>query len=172
MEGIKVLALAFILCGFQFYSAQCQSCTIEENVNGEVKVENVRTYNLLKCWTIPVPLGHFIHLQLKNMHQSGASCQQEYVKISIAGTSDVYQFCNSDTNRNPITAFDNVNVTHFVSTRQYIYTGFTLEYTIRAVECLNRNSFKCDNTTCVSEDKVCDGVKDCKNGEDEIGCGR
>ncbi|CAL1301475.1 unnamed protein product [Larinioides sclopetarius] len=39
-----------------------------------------------------------------------------------------------------------------------------------AVECLNRNSFKCDNITCVSEDKVCDGVKDCKNGEDEIGC--
>ncbi|CAL1301673.1 unnamed protein product [Larinioides sclopetarius] len=170
MEGIKILALALILSGFQFYTAQCQICTIEKNVNGEVKVENVRTWNWQKCWTIPVPLGHFIHLQLKNMHQSGASCQQEYLKISIAGTSDVYQFCSSDTNRNPITAFDNVTVTHYVSTFNNIYTGFTLEYTIRTMECLKRDSFKCDNNTCVPEDKVCDGVKNCKNGEDENGC--
>ncbi|GBL86736.1 hypothetical protein AVEN_113359-1, partial [Araneus ventricosus] len=38
------------------------------------------------------------------------------------------------------------------------------------IECLTKNSFKCDNNSCVSEEKVCDGVKDCKNGADEIGC--
>ncbi|CAL1301396.1 unnamed protein product [Larinioides sclopetarius] len=104
------------------------------------------------------------------MYKSGLLCQQEYLKISIAGTSDVYQFCNSDTNRNPITAFDNVTVTHYVSAYNRIYTSFTLEYTIKTIECLNRNSFECDNNTCVPEDRVCDGVKDCKNGADEVGC--
>ncbi|KAF8763472.1 hypothetical protein HNY73_021656 [Argiope bruennichi] len=44
------------------------------------------------------------------------------------------------------------------------------KYTIKTMECLNKNSFKCDNNTCVSEERVCDGVKDCKNGADEIGC--
>ncbi|CAL1300219.1 unnamed protein product, partial [Larinioides sclopetarius] len=101
-----------------------------------------------------------------------ASCQKEYVKINIAGTSDVYHFCISDSNTNPITAFDNVTITHYVSTNYYRYTGFTLEYAIKTIECLNRNSFECDNDTCVSEDRVCDGVKDCKNRADEIGCER
>ncbi|GBM41084.1 hypothetical protein AVEN_101992-1, partial [Araneus ventricosus] len=64
------------------------------------------------------------------MKQSGLSCQQDYVRISIAGTSDVYQFCSSDSNKNPIIAFDNVTVTHSVSTSNFRYTGFTLEYTI------------------------------------------
>ncbi|CAL1301198.1 unnamed protein product, partial [Larinioides sclopetarius] len=171
MEGMKILALAFVLCGFQFYTAQCKSCTIEKNVNGTIAVgEN--TYSRQKCWAIPVPFGHFIQLQLKNMYQSGASCQKENVKINIAGTSDVYQFCISDSNTNPITAFDNVTITHYVSTNYYRYTGFTLEYAIKTIECLNRNSFECDNDTCVSEDRVCDGVKDCKNRADEIGCER
>ncbi|CAL1302011.1 unnamed protein product [Larinioides sclopetarius] len=169
MEGIKIFALAFILCGFHFYTAQCQSCTIEKNVKGTIAVGE-STSSRQKCWTIPVPSSHFIHLQLKNMYKSGLLCHQEYLKISIAGTSDVYQFCNSDTNRNPITAFDNVTVTHYVSAYNAKYTSFTLEYTIKTIECLNRNSFECDNNTCVPEDRVCDGVKDCKNGADEVGC--
>ncbi|GBN01322.1 Uncharacterized protein CG3556 [Araneus ventricosus] len=105
------------------------------------------------------------------MQKSGLSCQQDYVRINIAGTSDVYQFCSSDSNKNPITAFDNVTVTYYVSTSGYVRnTGFTLEYSIRTLECLKKNTFKCDNNSCVTEDKVCNGLKDCENGADEIGC--
>ncbi|GBM97516.1 hypothetical protein AVEN_263892-2 [Araneus ventricosus] len=171
MEGVKIVAFAFILCGFQLYSVQCESCKIEKNATGSIVVGG-NPYSKQECWTIPVPLGNFIHLQLKSMQQSVLSCQQHYVRINIAGTSDVYTFCSSDSNKNPIIALDNVTVTHYVSSNYYYYsTGFTLEYATRTVECLNKNSFKCDNNSCVPEEKVCDGVKDCKNGADEIGCG-
>ncbi|CAL1301274.1 unnamed protein product [Larinioides sclopetarius] len=35
---------------------------------------------------------------------------------------------------------------------------------------MKKNSFKCDSKSCISEEKVCDGVKDCKDGKDETGC--
>ncbi|GBM85618.1 Gastric intrinsic factor, partial [Araneus ventricosus] len=56
------------------------------------------------------------------------------------------------------------------STRE-LYLLAVLTYAVKGtIECLNRNSFKCDNNSCVPEEKVCDGVKDCKDGADEIGC--
>ncbi|GBN01321.1 hypothetical protein AVEN_210886-1 [Araneus ventricosus] len=144
MEGIKIVAFAFILCGFQLYNVECQSCKIEKKLTGTI-VAGGNTYSKQECWTIPVPLGNFIHLQLKSMHQSGLSCQQDYVRINIAGTSDLYTFCSSDSNKNPIIAFDNVTVTHSVSTSYSRYTGFTLEYTIRTTECPTTSArFKCD----------------------------
>ncbi|GFX05264.1 uncharacterized protein CG3556 [Trichonephila clavipes] len=39
------------------------------------------------------------------------------------------------------------------------------------MECTNEESFQCDDNFCIPQSKVCDGVKDCKNGSDEIGCG-
>ncbi|XP_055946192.1 uncharacterized protein CG3556-like [Argiope bruennichi] len=168
MEGIKIVTFVFLLLGFQLYAVECQSCKIENNVNGRIVVGG-NYYNKQDCWTVPVPLGYFAHLQITNM-QSQHSCSQDYVKITIAGIRDVYKFCSSDGNKNPVTAFDNVTITHYVSSSYSRYTAFNLEYTIKTMECLNKNSFKCDNNTCVSEERVCDGVKDCKNGADEIGC--
>ncbi|GBM85620.1 Uncharacterized protein CG3556 [Araneus ventricosus] len=52
----------------------------------------------------------------------------------------------------------------------YSYTAQKYAAVGGTIECLNKNSFKCDNNSCVPEEKVCDGVKDCKNGADEIGC--
>ncbi|GBN01318.1 hypothetical protein AVEN_210883-1 [Araneus ventricosus] len=72
MEGIKIVAFAFILCGFQLYHVQCQSCKIEKNARGSIVVGG-NTYGKQECWTIPAPLGNFIHLQLKNMQKSGVS---------------------------------------------------------------------------------------------------
>ncbi|GFT71812.1 uncharacterized protein CG3556 [Nephila pilipes] len=37
-------------------------------------------------------------------------------------------------------------------------------------ECSNKDSFQCDDNFCIPRSKVCDGVKDCKNGSDEVGC--
>lgn len=32
------------------------------------------------------------------------------------------------------------------------------------------DQFKCDDNTCISEDKMCDAVHDCSHGEDEEDC--
>ncbi len=34
------------------------------------------------------------------------------------------------------------------------------------------NYVKCPKSYCLSTNKVCDGVKDCPFGEDEVNCGR
>ncbi|GBM63467.1 hypothetical protein AVEN_260901-1 [Araneus ventricosus] len=99
------------------------------------------------------------------------ACEKDNVRVNIAGTSDVYRFCSSDSSKNPIIAVGNVTVTHDIVPTAGLLTRFKLKYTLKTLECLNINSFKCDNSSCVSEKKVCDGVKDCKNGADEIGCG-
>ncbi|GBN72818.1 hypothetical protein AVEN_55671-1, partial [Araneus ventricosus] len=165
MEGIKIVAFAFILCGFQLCTVH-SFCKIERNVTGRIIVkERVRYKN--ECWKIPVPLGNFIHLQFEHM-ESKKNCQEDYVTIN-SGTSDV--FCSREDYKNPITTSENVFVTHFVFRSQFSFdTAFTLKYTIKTLECLNKNSFKCDNNSCVPKETVCDGVKDCKNGADEIGC--
>ncbi|GBN06165.1 Uncharacterized protein CG3556 [Araneus ventricosus] len=168
MEGIKILAFAFLLWGFQLYAVKCQSCVIRRRFTGEISVSDYFN-NGLRCWTIPLPSGHFIHLQFNSM-RSDNPCEQDYVIIKISGTNDVYKFCSKDNNKNPIIAFGDATVTQHVSSYYKIYTSFNLVYTIKTIECLNKNSFKCDDNSCVQEEKVCNGVKDCKSGADEIGC--
>ncbi|GBM63471.1 hypothetical protein AVEN_260904-1 [Araneus ventricosus] len=148
---------------------QCQSCKVEENIFGKIVVDDY-VKEKQECWIIPVPLGHFIHLHFSNM-QLTHECYQDYVRINIAGWSNAYKFCSSVSNESPITAFGNVTVTHYVSGNFLpIDTSFTLEYSIKTIECMNNSSFKCDNNSCIFEEKICDGVEDCKNGKDEIGC--
>ncbi|GBN04372.1 hypothetical protein AVEN_1159-2-1, partial [Araneus ventricosus] len=38
------------------------------------------------------------------------------------------------------------------------------------IECISKDSFKCTNTSCISQARVCDGRNDCENAADEIGC--
>ncbi|GBM85616.1 hypothetical protein AVEN_24278-1 [Araneus ventricosus] len=169
MEGIKIVVFAFIVWGLQLNAVQCQKCELERVTSGHISVSDY-FYADVRCWTIPVPSGHFIHLQFKNMF-SYNSCEKDYVKIEIAGKSDVYTFCSNDYNKNPITAFGDITVYYVREIRGGTLTSFRLEYTIKTIECLNKNSFKCDNNSCVPEEKVCNGIEDCKNGADEVGCG-
>ena len=39
-----------------------------------------------------------------------------------------------------------------------------------ADQCTNGNSFLCADTYCISKELVCDGMKGCISGADELGC--
>ncbi|GFX05275.1 uncharacterized protein TNCV_4175181 [Trichonephila clavipes] len=39
-----------------------------------------------------------------------------------------------------------------------------------SLECTYEDSFQCDESICIIGSKVCDGVEDCENGSDELGC--
>ncbi|KAF8763478.1 hypothetical protein HNY73_021662 [Argiope bruennichi] len=169
MDGFKIAVFALILWGFQICIIQCRDCEIQPHFSGKI-FSNADDFSLQeKCWFVPVSQGHYIHLKLNSLISS-AACEDGYVRIIITGTGDEYKFCSTDKTKNPITAFGNTTVIHLA---QFLETSssFELEYSVKSIECINKNSFKCDDNSCISEEEVCDGVKDCKNGADEIGCG-
>ena len=38
--------------------------------------------------------------------------------------------------------------------------------------CAQKDHFRCSPSFCIHKHQVCNGVKDCKNGADEVGCGK
>ncbi|GIX73864.1 uncharacterized protein CG3556 [Caerostris extrusa] len=85
-------------------------------------------------------------------------------------TSDEYKLCPADRNKIPIVSLGSVIVRKYVESYFGNQLSFSLSFIIKDIECINKDSFRCDNNTCVPGSKVCDGVKDCSNGADEVGC--
>ncbi|GBM63838.1 Uncharacterized protein CG3556 [Araneus ventricosus] len=103
-------------------------------------------------------------------------CPSSFVRISSAEKEEEHLICKSS-NFKPlaITTLSNVTVKFKLVWDFYAYeygseAGFHLDYIIRDIECVNKGSFKCSNTSCIPQVEVCDGIKDCENGADEIGC--
>ncbi|GFV15163.1 uncharacterized protein CG3556 [Trichonephila clavipes] len=81
-----------------------------------------------------------------------------------------YKLNMNDTNEDSVRTLSHTTVTFYRNFRDYYSAKFTLTYSIKNMECTNEESFQCDDNFCIPRSKVCDGVKDCKNGSDEIGC--
>ncbi|GIY15926.1 uncharacterized protein CG3556 [Caerostris extrusa] len=110
----------------------------------------------------------FIRIQINNI-SSELPCENVFVNLSLPETSEEYKFCPDDQQRKPIFIIGSVIVKPYNP-----YDGYTLSvnlsFTIKDIECINKDSFRCDDNSCVPGSKVCDGVKDCSNGADEVGC--
>nr|XP_042911529.1 low-density lipoprotein receptor-related protein 12 [Parasteatoda tepidariorum] len=55
----------------------------------------------------------------------------------------------------------------------FLNDGFYANYSAVAIahdDCYPRDSFRCANNTCIPKSEVCDGIKNCENGADELGC--
>ncbi|GFY44182.1 uncharacterized protein CG3556 [Trichonephila inaurata madagascariensis] len=94
-----------------------------------------------------------------------------YVLITAVETGERYKFnARSDRNEGSVKTLSNTTVTFYRNFRDYYSAKFSLTYNIKNLECMNEESFQCDDNFCIPRSKVCDGVNDCKNGSDEIGC--
>ncbi|GIX74908.1 uncharacterized protein CG3556 [Caerostris darwini] len=117
---------------------------------------------------IPAIAGKFIRIQINSI-SSEDSCAYAFVNISVPETSEEYKLGPGDRNEIPIVSLGSVIVKPY-----YYYNwhelSFSLSFIIKDIECINKDSFRCDNNSCVPASKVCDGVKDCSNGADEVGC--
>ncbi|CAL1292839.1 unnamed protein product [Larinioides sclopetarius] len=170
---MKYIAAIFLLLGCFSFSGQSEGCEVLNSHVGAVHLQNQMNYKLNEyCRKIPVTTGKFIQLKVNNLTLK-VECPDSFVKISSAENQDM--ICKSS-NFKPltITALSDVTVRYFLtqeSKTSYEY-GFHLEYIIRDIECVNKGSFNCSPTSCIPQTEVCDGIKDCENGIDEIGCER
>ncbi|GIZ01572.1 uncharacterized protein CG3556 [Caerostris extrusa] len=122
-----------------------------------------------KCWIIPATAGKFIRININSI-SSQSSCTLSFLKLSVPETSDEYKLCPADSNKIPIVSLGSVIVRPYGGSYFENHLSFSLSFIIKDIECINKDSFRCDDNSCVSASKVCDGVKDCSNGADEVGC--
>ena len=54
----------------------------------------------------------------------------------------------------------------------YVFETSSLYFLFTVVEtnCNDGASFLCDDIKCIANGQICDGVTDCENGQDEMGC--
>ncbi|GIY17887.1 uncharacterized protein CG3556 [Caerostris extrusa] len=163
---MKFFTIASVLFGCHLSMVLCAICNVEKSMKGTISHSGNIYFNQY-CWTIPVTAGKFVHLKINDIN-SEVSCNNSYIKISVVETTEEYKFCPEDSNNNPIIALKSVTVNRY--TDKYTPLFFNLSFIIKDIECINKDSFQCNNHSCIPRNKVCDGVKDCENGLDEVGC--
>ncbi|GFT71816.1 uncharacterized protein CG3556 [Nephila pilipes] len=169
MEGVKFLIFVLSVWGCHLSTVLCQNCSVEKALSGTIKDSAVGYQKYEKCWIIPVPEGSFVKLQINNI-ASQALCPDAYVNISVPNVEE-FKFCSPNVSRHSVTALSDVTITHHAHKNGFYYSSsFDLNYDIKNIECVRKDSFQCDSNFCIPMSKVCDGVEDCENGADEAKC--
>ncbi|KAG8192105.1 hypothetical protein JTE90_027752 [Oedothorax gibbosus] len=156
----------FIIC---ITKAEASSCESRFGPKGKVS-ENTKGYSIIKCWKIFVPSDSFIRVNVTKMTIEYKQCSHNFLKISVDDRNEEYKYCDSITSRTTIMSMNSVTVTFSYTNNVGYRSNLELEYEIQDIECLLKNSFRCTNYSCIPENQVCDGIKQCQNGADEVGC--
>ncbi|CAL1287036.1 unnamed protein product, partial [Larinioides sclopetarius] len=139
-----------------------------------------------KCLRIAVPESKYLSLNIANLKFAKTSCDEATLSVTWeALKSESVTFCpgNHTSIKKLINTFSDTEVKHrTISTRRThpwigrssgkSFDSFTITYVVEDLLCMKPDSFKCSSTSCVSMDKKCDGVRNCYNGKDEVGCER
>ncbi|XP_071043201.1 uncharacterized protein CG3556 isoform X4 [Parasteatoda tepidariorum] len=177
------LNLSFIVLGFLFCQiASVKSCVKETRRSGEITIEAktiLDSLDIQECIDIHIPPNQFIRLNIQELTLYFTECEDK-LEIIIKQSADTYSFCQNDKINNSITAVTDVQINfiaHYLLEYSvyddevyYFRPNFKLNFEIRDIECLQNNSFHCSNHSCIPKNEICDGVKDCENGADEVGC--
>ncbi|GFQ98338.1 uncharacterized protein CG3556 [Trichonephila clavata] len=149
----------------------CRDCQIETALSGKIEDSTYGYGKYEKCWTIVVPEQSLVVFSLDSFISNKVYYRDDcYVLITAVKTGDSYKFNVNDTSEDSVRTLSHTTVTFYRNFQNYYSAKFTLTYYIKNMECTNEDSFQCDDNFCIPQSKVCDGVKDCKNGSDEIGC--
>lgn len=186
MKSIRFLSFVFTFWGCLLLGVLCQKAQngrivslITSRLSATDKCENLTSYRgnitdttgyvitYSKCWTIQVPVGGYVLVQIGKII-TWHTCAQSYIEVTVSSTGERYKFCSSDVNKNPILASSDVTITHKIAGISYYQSSFDLTYAIRSEVCKQKGSFECDDYLCIPESKICDGEVDCKNGNDEL----
>lgn len=169
-----MFTFAVIVWGCLLSTILCRDCQIETGLSGTIE-DSAQGYGKYeKCWTIIVPEHSFVDLTLDKFtsEYNGNYYDDEcYVQITAIKTGERYNFSVNDENEDSVRALSHTTVTFYNYFRYSYYNSkFAVTYNIKNMECSYQDSFQCNDNFCIPQSKVCDGVKDCKNGSDEIGC--
>ncbi|GIY32333.1 CUB domain-containing protein [Caerostris extrusa] len=165
---MKFFTIVFLVFGCHLSMVLCNNCQIKKSLSGTISHSGSISY-YEKCWMIPAIAGKFIRIHIDDI-SSQLSCTNAFVKLSVPEATEEYKFCPAYSNKNPIVSLGSVIVRPYVNHHYGKPLSFSLSFIIKDIECNNKGSFHCNNNTCVPGSKVCDGVKDCSNGADEVGC--
>ncbi|GIY94159.1 uncharacterized protein CG3556 [Caerostris extrusa] len=159
--------LLILACKFCFVSSD--ECSIQTSCEGIIE-ELRHTYNFEKCWKIIVPPGSFVQLSLES-YKSDRACSYTTLTVTVLNRNEPYSFCPSQSAVMPIIASDDVIINFKMYHPHHSFdTSFTMQYKMESFLCSQENSFKCSRSMCIPQSQVCDGVKHCFDGIDEIGC--
>ncbi|KAG8192109.1 hypothetical protein JTE90_027756 [Oedothorax gibbosus] len=156
----------FIICITKTEALACES-----RFGPKGKIEySLSTNKANKCFNIIVPSDSFIRINLTKLSIGYRQCGYNFLKISVDDSDVEYKYCDSITSRTTIMAVNNVTVTLSNTYNSGYRFVLNFEYEIWDFECSRKNSFRCTNYSCIPENQVCDGIKQCQNGADEVGC--
>ncbi|XP_071042748.1 suppressor of tumorigenicity 14 protein homolog [Parasteatoda tepidariorum] len=101
-------------------------------------------------------------------------CSEDYLEINDGNTEKsrpIRLICGSSESFSVQSTSNHLwmklKASHFLNKGFYAsYNAVEIEYE----DCYPRDSFGCDRITCIPRSEVCDGIKNCEDGEDEFGC--
>uniref|UniRef100_A0A0A9XKA5 Low-density lipoprotein receptor-related protein 12 n=1 Tax=Lygus hesperus TaxID=30085 RepID=A0A0A9XKA5_LYGHE len=102
-------------------------------------------------------------------------CNVNHLSLPANSKEDMLNFCGLHIPKVPLHLMKNQTIIKFKSTGQNLGSrGFNLTYIIapifgRSVVC-HEHDFVCHNLDCIPQRMRCDGVSDCNDGSDELGC--
>ncbi|GFY44187.1 uncharacterized protein CG3556 [Trichonephila inaurata madagascariensis] len=140
-------------------------CTLKSSSSGSITYRTHHWHSSAECWKITVPENSYVILNM--IMFSGSSCSDKYVEIKIDDRDETITFCPGQSKWNPVIAFSDVTVTYRSSSSP---NNLELRYNVESILCSRKDSFKCSSGICLPMSQVCDGVKHCYDGADEIGC--
>lgn len=162
MHTLKFVAFAVIVFTNQILLTY--GCELETGDFGTITNSSPR-YRRYMCWRIKVPENNYIVLNMIRYNGNRHSCEPSNVKIDIVNRETI-KLCPEQSKWDPIVAFNDITITDY-SDGQY----FELRYTRESFMCTQKDAFKCSTPgVCLPKSQVCDGVKQCYDGEDENGC--